>query len=62
MSVSDLRLLAYFLRTEDLISSGSLTQNSGFTGVPIKWAHSKLRNYFMGTSVESEDKSKNGSY
>jgi len=32
------------LRTEDLISSRSLAQDFGFTGVPIKQAHSKLRN------------------
>jgi len=53
---------AMSLRTEDLITSGSLAQNSGFTGVPIKWAHSRLRNHFIGTSVESEGKSKAGSY
>jgi len=39
-----------------------LAQNSGFTGVPIKWAHSRLRNHFIGASVESEGKSKTGSY
>ena len=50
------------LRTEDLISSRSLAQDFGFTGVPIKQAHSKLRNCFIGASVEAKDKSKPGSY
>jgi hypothetical protein len=50
------------LRSEDLISSRSLTQHFDFTGVLIKWAHSRLRNYLMSAPVGSKGKSKSGSY
>ncbi len=52
----------FLLRSEDLITSRSLAQHFDFTGVLIKWAHSRLRNYFMSASVGSKGKSKSGSY
>ncbi len=49
-------------RSEDLITSRSLAQHFDFTEALIKWAHSRLRNYFMSASVKSKGKSKLGSY
>jgi hypothetical protein len=50
------------LRSEDLIKSGSLAQDLGFTAVLDKQAHSRLRNCFSGAVVEPKNKSKSGSY
>ncbi len=50
------------LRSEDLITYRSLVQHFDFTGVLIKWGHSRLCNYFMSVSVGSKGKSKSGSY
>jgi hypothetical protein len=50
------------LRSEDLITSGSLAQDFVFAAVLDKRAHSRLRNCFSGVVVESKDKSKSGSY
>jgi hypothetical protein len=49
-------------RSEDLITSGSLAQDLGFTAVLDKQAHSRLRNCFSGAVVKLKGKSKSGSY
>ena len=48
------------LRSESLIIPESMAQDFGFTGVLVKQAHSRLRNCFSSTAVESKDKSDSG--
>ncbi len=48
----------FAFKSEDLISYRSLAQHFDFTEALIKWAHSRLRNYFMSASVGSKGKSK----
>jgi hypothetical protein len=50
------------IRSEDLITSGSLAQDLGFTAVLDKQAHSRLRNCLSSAVVEPKDKSKSGRY